>query len=135
LLRGDICPTGPLLRRIRTATLDDFFELGGHSLIVVRLFAGIKKTFGVYVGLLTLFERRTVRGLLHLIREASAGAGGGPAPGRSLVALHPNGSRVPLFVISGVGGNVIKIHGLTSSLGGEQTVYGLLPRGLDGDEV
>ncbi len=35
---------------------DDFFELGGQSLIVVRLFSKIKKTFGINLGLSTLFE-------------------------------------------------------------------------------
>ena len=113
---------------------DDFFDLGGHSIIVMRLFAKIKKTYGVHLGLSTLFEARTVRTLAKLIRDASNGGGARPTTGRSLVALQPNGRRLPLFVISGLGGNVIKFHGMASYLGGDQPVYGLLPRGLEGNE-
>ncbi|HET6327101.1 MAG TPA: SDR family NAD(P)-dependent oxidoreductase, partial [Planctomycetaceae bacterium] len=113
---------------------DDFFELGGQSLIVVRLFSKIKKTYGVNFGLSTLFEARTVRTLGGLIREAQTKSQAQRAQGRSLVAIQPKGVRLPLFVISGLGGNVIKYHSMAKYLGDEQPLYGLLPRGLDGDE-
>ena len=44
------------------------------------------------------------------------------------------GTRLPLFVISGLGGNVIKFHSMAYYLGEDQPVYGLLPRGLDANE-
>jgi thioesterase domain-containing protein len=53
---------------------------------------------------------------------------------RASVAIQPNGTRLPLFLISEVGGNVIKYHALSQHLGDDQPVLGLLPRGLDGDE-
>ena len=123
-----------LLGHERVGLDDDFFDLGGHSLIVVRLFAKIKKTYGVRFGLSTLFEARTVRTLARLIREANTTSGPAPTSGRSFVAIQRKGTRPPLYVISGLGGNVLKFHGMAYYLGEDQPVYGLLPRGLDGDE-
>ena len=44
------------------------------------------------------------------------------------------GDACTLFVISGLGGNVIKFHSMAYYLGEDQPVYGLLPRGLDANE-
>jgi len=49
---------------------DDFFDLGGHSLIAVRLFAKVRKTFGVDLDFVVLFEARSIRKLADLIRRA-----------------------------------------------------------------
>ena len=113
---------------------DDFFELGGQSLVVVRLFSKIKKNYGLDFPLDSLFELRTVRKLAARIRE---GAKKDLTPTRTstpVVAIQPKGTKPPLFVISGIGGNVIKYHRLASHLGEDQPIYGLLPRGLDGKE-
>jgi len=113
---------------------DDFFELGGQSLVVVRLFSKIKKNYGRDFPLDTLFEVRTVRKLAERIRGGAKKELRPTSTSSSLVAIQPNGTKPPLFVISGLGGNVIKFHGLAYYLGEDQPVYGLLPRGLDGKE-
>jgi thioesterase domain-containing protein/acyl carrier protein len=112
---------------------DDFFELGGHSLIGVSLFSKIKKTYGLELGLATLFEARTIRDLARLIRQGSKPADvAGTTPWSPLVPIQPRGRRRPLYVISGLGGNVVKFHSLALHLGEDQPMFGLLPRGLDG---
>jgi len=112
---------------------DDFFELGGHSLIAVQLFSMVKKTYGLDLVLSTVFEVRTVRQLAQLIRDSRKLAAPQHKPWSPLVPIQPNGSRAPLFVISGMGGNVIKFNTLAFHLGADQPMYGLLPRGLDGN--
>src|SRR5208283_2113573 len=112
---------------------DDFFELGGQSLIVVRLFSKIKKTYGINFGLSTLFEARTIRKLSHLIREATTQNHFKPLSSRALLPIQPEGTQPPLFVISGTGGSVIPFRTLPKYLGEDQPVYGLIPRGLEGD--
>ena len=123
-----------LLGHDRVGLDDDFFDLGGQSLIVVRLFSKIKKTYGVNFGLSTLFEARTVRTLAQLIREASTKPNSEQSAGRALVAIQPGGTNLPLYVISGLGGNVIKFHSMAFYLGEDQPIFGLLPRGLDGGD-
>ena len=118
----------------RVSPNDDFFELGGQSLIGVRLFSKIKKTYGLHLGLSTLFEARTIAQLAKLVRDAGKGGHSEPKSRSPIVAIQPKGARPPLYVISGLGGNVVKFHSMAFHLGEDQPVYGLLPRGLDGRE-
>jgi aspartate racemase len=111
---------------------DDFFDLGGHSLIAVRLFSKIKKTFRADLGLSTLFEARTVRQLATLIRQAGTSSAGEEVASSAVVAVRQQGSRLPIFLISGVGGEVIGFQKLAVCLGDDQPVFALQPQGLDG---
>lgn len=110
----------------------DFFDLGGHSLIGVQLLSRIKKTYGVNLGLSILFEARTVKQLSELIRSSKKSAQPGAKPWSPLVPIQSKGTLPPLYVISGLGGNVLKFYTFAFHLGQDQPIYGLLPRGLDG---
>ena len=50
----------------------------------------------------------------------------------SLVAIQPQGSRLPVFGIHPADGEVFFYHRLAPLLGPDQPVYGLRARGLDG---
>jgi acyl transferase domain-containing protein/thioesterase domain-containing protein/acyl carrier protein len=113
---------------------DDFFDLGGHSLIAVRMFSKIKKTYQQDLSLSTLFEARTIRKLAGLIRNSGTSSVPEVASSSAVVAIRRQGSRLPLFVVSGVGGHVIAFDGVTRYLGEDQPVFALQPQGLDGRE-
>ena len=105
----------------------DFFELGGHSLAGVRLLAGIRKRFQIDIELATLFEARTVRQLARVIEAARPPQASGRAAAtrtwRALVPVQPNGSKVPLFCVHAVGGDVLFYEQLARALGPDQPFY------------
>jgi thioesterase domain-containing protein/acyl carrier protein len=113
---------------------DDFFDVGGHSLTAAQLIARINKTYDLEMGLSIMFEARTIRQLSETIITTTNANQKEPRPWSPVVPIQPKGKQLPLYVISGVGGNVIKFHSLAFYLGEEQPVFGLLPRGLDGRE-
>ncbi len=102
---------------------DDFFELGGHSLIGVRLFAKIKKKYQVDLDLAVLFEARTVRHLAEVIARKKQATGEEPRIGSTLVPIQTKGSRIPLFCVHAIGGDVLFYQPLSNALGPNQPFY------------
>jgi acyl transferase domain-containing protein/thioesterase domain-containing protein len=133
---------------------DDFFELGGQSLIAVRLFNRIKKHYKLEFGLAVLFEAPTIEKCAAMIRERlglpaldvedAAAENGAPvkldtaAPvvppkaSSCIVPMKPGGTRPPLFVIHGMGGNILEYTHIAKHLHPDQPMYGIQAQGLDG---
>jgi amino acid adenylation domain-containing protein len=108
---------------------DDFFESGGHSMIAVTLMIRIEKEFGIRLPLATLFEHSTIHGLAGIIDQQA-----GPVKWRSLVPIRPKGAKKPLFLIHGLGLNVLLYTTIINHLDPEQPVYGLQAKGLNGTD-
>ncbi|MEP7243830.1 MAG: amino acid adenylation domain-containing protein [Gammaproteobacteria bacterium] len=106
---------------------DNFFDLGGHSLKAVTMFAGIQQRFGVQLPLATLFQAPTIEQLARILKQS-----GWRPSWRLLVPIQPIGTAVPLFAVSGVGGNVLVFAKIARLLGANQPFYGLQAQGLDG---
>ncbi len=109
---------------------DNFFDLGGHSLKAAQLFYQLELVFGKQLPLATLFQAPTIAELASVLTKANW-----VPPWQSLVAIQPSGNGVPLFMVPGVGGNVLVFAKLARILGPEQPLYGLQARGLDGKEA
>jgi len=125
---------------------DSFFDLGGHSLIAVRLFAKVKKAFGVDFPISVLFEAPTIRACAALLAERGVTAGGDADEARAtaapeqrrfvhLVPMHQGegGPKTPFFLVAGMFGNVLNLRHLAHLIGTDRPFYGLQARGLFGD--
>ncbi|MHB8383170.1 MAG: condensation domain-containing protein [Candidatus Binataceae bacterium] len=113
-----VCPIG---------ITDSFFELCGHSLLAMRLFAKINAIWATRLPLSILFEAPTIEHLADILRQQ-----GWRPPSSSLVAIRPAGSRPPLFIVSGLGGNVIRFNEIARHLHPDRPLYALQPPGLNG---
>ncbi len=123
---------------------DDFFELGGHSLHAVRLFAAIRKEFGLSLPLSTLFENSNIRKLAILLdaqaaRDQTAAerpTATLPSASRtvysSLVPIQLMGEEAAFYCAAGMGGNPLNLRPLALEMGIDRPFYGLQPQGLDG---
>ncbi len=128
---------------------DDFFDLGGQSLVAVRLFARIKKAYGVDLEISVLFDAPTIRTCAERIRQelGMAFVPDGPAAAdaprvapaapkaqyQCLVAIQRGAEgRTPFFCVHGAGGNVLNFRDLARHLGDDVPFYGLQAVGIDG---
>ncbi len=119
-----------LLRVERVGTADDFFELGGHSLLAVRLFAQVEKMTGQKLPLVTLFQAPTIGQLAAVLSKAKS------AVSHSVVIpIQPNGSKPPLFLVHGAGGDVLWGYAnLLVHMDRDQPIFALRSRGQIGLE-
>ncbi|OIQ30563.1 MAG: polyketide synthase [Alphaproteobacteria bacterium MedPE-SWcel] len=129
---------------------DSFFDLGGHSLVAVRLFAQIKRSFGVEWPMSVLFDAPTIAALARRIEmeapspsettqdaEAVAGSPASAQTFSHLVKLHPGKTPQarPVFIVAGMFGNVLNLRHLAQSLGEDRPVFGIQARGLIGTDA
>ncbi|HKY36606.1 MAG TPA: SDR family NAD(P)-dependent oxidoreductase [Polyangiaceae bacterium] len=129
---------------------DNFFDLGGHSLIAVRLFARIKKAYGVDLPLAVLFQAPTIESCATVLRQelgitlnvdAESEPSHGSAPQASrperafdhLVTIQRGNGGMPFFCVHGAGGNVLNFRDLARNLGSDQPFIGIQARGVNGE--
>ncbi|BAZ34002.1 amino acid adenylation (plasmid) [Cylindrospermum sp. NIES-4074] len=108
---------------------DNFFDLGGHSLLAVRLFAEIEKAFNKHFPLSTLFQKPTIEELASILHQEQR-----LVPESLVLAIQPNGSKLPLYLINALGTGMFAYSNLARYLGSEQPVYGIQALGLDGQQ-
>jgi amino acid adenylation domain-containing protein len=82
-----------VLKVDRVGIHDNFFEIGGHSLLATQIISRVRNTFGVEIGVGSIFEKATVEGLARGVEEAMrAGRQGEALP----LARVPREGRLPL---------------------------------------
>jgi thioesterase domain-containing protein/aryl carrier-like protein len=119
---------------------DNFFELGGDSIITIKVVGQIKR-LGYEIEPMDLFINQTVEGLSELL-EARSGepidkkqelvdernidaASSNLFNYKFLVPIKPGENKLPLYIVSGGGGTVIKFKKMVDLLDTDQPVFGL----------
>jgi amino acid adenylation domain-containing protein len=107
---------------------ENFFDIGGHSLLAVRLMALIQQQFRRELPLSTLFQGGTIEQLATLLRCDTP-----ERPWSPLVGIQTAGSKLPLFCVHPIGGNVLGYVALGRYLSPDQPLYALQAPGIEGE--
>lgn len=108
------------------STTESFFSLGGNSLKAIRLMALINAEFKRDIPLAELFRNSTLRQMAFVLSSDVPHVSNGV-----IVPMKTTGTKLPLYCIHGVGGNVLEFEPLTRVVNADQPVYGIQSSGLD----
>lgn len=114
---------------LKHANLDDnFFDLGGNSLTAVRLMLKIEKQFNIKLPISILYSRPTIREIVLEIQQHEC-----TKKWDLIVPIKETGSKKPLYLIHGLGLNVLGFEPLRKYMDENQPLYGVQALGLKGD--
>jgi thioesterase domain-containing protein/acyl carrier protein len=101
---------------------DDFFELGGTSFLAVRIFAQIERRLSISLPLATLLVAPTIA---QLARRLDLGGTPDSVTSNGIILLRRGNDGIPLFCVSGAGGQVFPFQKLAGLLHIDSAIYGL----------
>jgi amino acid adenylation domain-containing protein len=112
------------------ALTDSFFDLGGDSLLATLLVSQIETYFGRKISPDLLIECPDIKSLAARLRSKN------DLVSQMLTPLRTKGSKAPLFIVQGIGGNTSVFRSLSAHLGDQQPVYCMpLPSGIVRDRA
>ncbi|HEY0020529.1 MAG TPA: amino acid adenylation domain-containing protein [Longimicrobium sp.] len=109
----------------RVGVHDDFFGLGGNSLVALRLLARIRQATGAEVPVAALLQGPTVERMARTVADRRSGVR------LPVVALQPEGTARPLFLVHAGGGHVACYAPLAALMAPDQPLYAFQAQGLD----
>jgi thioesterase domain-containing protein/acyl carrier protein len=108
---------------------DDFFDAGGDSLTAITFAMELERALGLELSPTLIYEAPSFSGFCEALRECRAPR---YAP---LVLLKAGAGSPPVFIIPGVGGNVVEILPMARRMAYPGAVIGIRARGLARGEM
>jgi len=108
---------------------DDFFDAGGDSLKAITFAMELERALGLEMSPSLIYDAPNFSGFCEVLREHRA-----PGCG-SLVLLKAGAGPPPVFIIHGVGGNVVEILPTARRMAYPGAVIGIRARGLARGEM
>jgi thioesterase domain-containing protein len=115
-----------VLRRTSIGANENFFEIGGDPSRAIELFREIEKETGRSISPLLIYQAPTIASLSILLDAPKL------PPFLEFVLLKAGTTQPPVFLMHGLGGNIMEFFDLTQNLDTSHPVYGLQARGTDG---
>jgi pimeloyl-ACP methyl ester carboxylesterase len=117
-----------IFRRTSIYAGENFFDLGGDPHLAVQLFRLIENATGYRFSPLLVYQAPTIASLAALLQSP------GHIRSSQCLLLKHGQPQVPLFLLHGLGGNVMEFFSFVKHLDTLHSVYGLQARGIDGVE-
>ena len=108
---------------------DNFIDMGIDSMRALMIIVDIEEQFDKRFPLTVLVHHPTIKLLTRFIDTTTA------SPYSSLIALKKDGSKLPLYILHGIGLNLFNFNSMLRHMDKEQPVYGLRAAGLDGNKI
>ena len=108
---------------------DNFIDMGLDSMTALSIIVDIEEQFDKRFPLNVLVHHPTTKLLANFIDTSTS------SPYSSLIALKKDGSKVPLYLLHGIGLNLFNFNGMLSYMNASQPVYGLRAAGMDGNKT
>jgi enterobactin synthetase component F len=108
---------------------DDFFEAGGDSLSMVRLSMEVERRTTVPLPINRIHEAPTIAKMAEMLVGRRKSLEDTP-----LILLREGGDAKPIYIIHTIGGTTMQLVPIAKGIGGQQPVYGVEARGIDGKE-
>jgi acetoacetyl-CoA synthetase len=115
-----------VLRRKSIGVNENFFEIGGDPWLAIELFREVEKVTGRSLSPLVLYQAPTIASLSALLEASKA------PPSPKLVLLKTGSAQPQVFLMHGLGGNIMEFFGFVKHLQTSRPVYAVQARGTDG---
>ncbi|QDX92246.1 amino acid adenylation domain-containing protein [Brevibacillus laterosporus] len=109
---------------------DDFFEIGGSSINMIQVANRIKQELGAEVTFADLMVYKTVLELSEYIAQKENNG----SQFKNVFKMNKGTSDKNIFIVHGAGGDIFLYRDLAKLLEDEYNVYGIQPKGLNGEE-